>query len=383
MKILFILHSTNIEYGAARSVRYILQNTEDSYDVVCSYILRIRYTEQSIRDYIGSSSHKIFYANLPNELYSVFPLEKPDISWRYIRKCIRLKIQKLLAYIDKYRIYRIIEHGKYDLVYLNSISLYPIITDKYKFVMHAREIYSGYDLANFYKKLALLKGIIYIDEAVKKSITINNIPRITLNNPFDMLAVRNIDVQSIRHKYCIKSSDIVFAIIGAVTPSKGVDFVINAIHRSCVKSIKLLVVGEINSQYAQNCLKLAEKDPRIMFLGTIVEIENIYSILDYIIRADSVFCIGRTVYEALYAGCGVIIQGDDSDVPTMPQYELFKDKIYCYRPRDDNSLVEQIKLLSHKKITDRKYYSNVDEYIKQFELFLDSVVTSKREAEKC
>lgn len=384
MKVLFIINTSNFVLGAIRSLGYVLRNTSMDYDIICSSFFRMKHSEEEIRRFCGYKCGKIFYCILPLEAKVIFPVEEPTTFVKKVSYKIRVIIQNILAQIYKLRIFMIIKKGNYDVVHLNAISIYPLITNKYCCVMHAREIFSGFDAQSFYSKLSKLSGIIYIDKTVQESIALDSVKSVVLNNPFDMTCINDIDAEQIRAQYNISEGIVVFSILGSLKEGKGVDFVISAFKRLPQHRIILLIVGRLdNREYVKKCVGMAQNDHRIMFLGEIVDVEKIYAISDYVIRGDHVFCIGRTVYEALYAGCGVLIPGNKNDLSEMPQYNLFKDRMFCYSPRNPESIITQIEELSQHKITNRVCYSNVDEYNKQFESFLDSVITSKREAKKC
>ena len=95
---------------------------------------------------------------------------------------------------------------------------------------------------------------------------------------------------------------------------------------------------------------------------------------DYIIRGESYFCVGRTMYEGLYSGCDAIIPGEDKDKNDLFEYEKFKNKIYLYQPGNSQELEHLLEKLSHQKVYNKTCLSNVDEYVGQFNNFIQSLV---------
>lgn len=376
MKMLFVVHSSNLVYGAAKSISYVLKNTEYEYDVVFSNILRFKCPKKVIKEFVGEKCKNIFYLNLPYESSIVLGLESNNFTIKNILRKIGLKIQKVIFYMFKYQINKIFEEGKYDVIHLNCLVLYPLISNKHCFVLHVRELYNNKDKIKLYSKLSMLSGIIYIDNSVRSSLNYKLENEITLNNPFDMINVKNINKNKILSKYNLTDNDVIFSIIGTIVELKGVDFVIDSLINSSIDEIKVLVVGNNKSKYAKKCIESSKNDSRILFIDETLNIMEIYSIVDYVIRADLEFCVGRTVYEALYSGCGVIIQGSFNEISKMSEYNIFKDKIHYYKARNSLSFVEKIKELSKIKVKNRNYYSNVDEYIKMFDSFLSKVKTS-------
>ena len=68
-------------------------------------------------------------------------------------------------------------------------------------------------------------------------------------------------------------------------------------------------------------------------------VNGIYAISDFIIRGEECFGVGRTVYEGLYSGCNVIIQGERQiDLFKISGYDKFKKKIFFYEPRNPEIL---------------------------------------------
>lgn len=373
MKLLFIVHSSNLVYGAAKSIGHVLQNIDLEYDVIFSNILRLKYSKNIINAFVGKNCKNIYYFNLPYESKVVLGLENDYLTLKNILRKIRLNIQKFLFLINKNKINKVLVNGNYDIIHLNSIALFPLINNKHCFIMHVREIYNKKNNTDFYKKLSFLSGAIYIDEVVKKSLNFYFKNEIILNNPIDMTKVKYLNREKILNKYKIGKDSVIFSLIGTIIEAKGIDFVIKCINSVNTDGAKFLIIGSTSSPYAKKCIYLSKNNPNIIFLGEILNIEELYLISDYIIRSDSQFCIGRTIYEGLYAGCGVLIQGSQDEILKMPEYDIYKDRIFNYKPRDKFSFIEKIEKLSNSKIRRKEARSNIIDYMDSFKKFLSKV----------
>ena len=101
---------------------------------------------------------------------------------------------------------------------------------------------------------------------------------------------------------------------------------------------------------------------------------KIYSITDYIIRAETFFTIGRTVYEGLYSGSGLIIQGSDKELLNIKDYNKFKDRIYLYTPRDITDFKRVLHMIKGKKVFYRNAVSNANNYGRIFNRYIDKLL---------
>lgn len=376
MNILYITHSGNLTYGAAQSLKYILQNVEYEYDLICTKSLYYEFGEKKLREYTGNKVNNIYPMWLPYEIDVVEISNKNALSIaKKMRGSARKYLTKIQSLISKIFIYKIINRNQYDLIHLNSIVLYPLISSRKKFVIHIRELYNGHNYKAFNKKISDASGIIFIDYAVQEAmnkVTVNK--RIVLNNPIDMRYVKNISLDAVADKNGIDVlNKTIFAIIGVISPDKGVHFVIEAFKKINSNNIILLIVGDGYKPTVEHYKKIAGQDHRIIFTGQTDSIGGIYAISDYVIRADERFCIGRTVYEGLYAGCSVLMQGNENDYDKVFENEKFHEKIIFYEPRNEEDFIKKIKDLESKKIFTRSQSTNLDEYMNSLNAFYDLI----------
>ena len=93
-------------------------------------------------------------------------------------------------------------------------------------------------------------------------------------------------------------------------------------------------------------MELSLPDKRIEFHGEEKDINRIYALSDYIIRGEIDFRIGRTIFEALYADCDVILPSSDKEIEREKDLRVLRDKVHIYTPRDRKSLTTVIESVS-------------------------------------
>ena len=330
---------------------------------------------------IGDNSNISYaIANFSEKINKIYQICLP-IDYCYLGKSenvlfkITTLLKKPLGWIGGYRIKKLIRDGNYDFVYLNELILHPLITHDSCFIIHVRVIF---DCSNesAYRSLEEAKGVIFIDHATFEPFEKRNLKnKIILNNPFQMARIFDESKDHLKTEFDWKNKT-VFSIIGRVVAIKGISFVIESFTKAASEKCLLIIVGPFHDpEYLSYCRRLAEGDDRIIFYGSEEKIQIIYDISDYIIRGDPLQCIGRTIYEGLYSGCDVIVPGTNPDI--FFEYEKFKEKVHFYQPNNNLSLTQQIERLSGRKVTERHYYSNVQEYLKEFNKFIDRACQKK------
>ena len=371
MKPLFVLHEINLIYGANRSITGVLQNIEFDYDLMISQSFTNKNDENELRARFGKHLKNIYIIWLPRYRCQVY-----DKMGLY-SECSHI-VNNIMAlfYANKRR--KIIREGGYDYIHLNSSVLYPLIDSSEKYVMHIREALNPKykNIKGVKRALGMADGIIYIDKATKRIAeqVITNECNTIINNPFDMTQVQDVSYEESLKKYRLSPQNTIFAMLGLIGEIKGSKFVLQAFMKHADQNSRLLVVGNDSHEYAKECKRMSEADARIIFCGERKDTRDIYRISDYIIRGEPQFCIGRTTYEGLFSGSGVIIPGCDSDLEGMPNRQEFQDSIYLYKPQDEAGLVNVIDECSKHKRTERQYKSNIKEYMEKYYLFINEVV---------
>ena len=364
MNALFVTHDVG-NYGASRSLQLLIRNYHyANIDLIVDKPIRMKNDLPGIRKMFGGHVRRVLEFYLPfDDCYK----GKPE-GFLYSH-AIR-PLRTLLWKSNKGRIYAVISEGKYDFIYLNSLVLNPMIRAEYPFIIHIREIYDGSN-ENIIGNMKYVKGAIFIDNATREPlINIIGKDNIIMNNPIDMTTVDEYVDSSYRFKYGDLDRNTIFSLIGVITESKGTHFIINVFTKLKNDNARLLIVGKGDRKYIATCKKLAENDNRIIFWGEEPEIQKIYRLSDYIIRGEAYQCVGRTIYEGLYAGCQVIIPGTESRQDLIFEYERFKNKINFYTPRSIADLLKLLEILAGKKIHDRTYLANTEEYVRSFHEFV-------------
>jgi len=303
---------------------------------------------------------------------SILDFRKFD-TYKYI-------IKQLLSYISILFLRIHIRKKGYWFVYLNSITLYPIINNSQNYFLHVREIL---DTSNFYykkitRKMNKCKGVIFIDYSTYFPFIGIKAPSIIMNNPIDMESVKGLDLKMICKNLNIDLNNTVISILGTISEVKGVDFIINCLNQSSNRNIILLVVGDIEDKknsYSKHCQVIAKINKNIRFIGEMADVTSIYAISDYIIRGEPVFAIGRTIYEGLYSGCKVIVPGDiENCKDKIFNYYQYKEKIIFYEPRNELDLIKKINQLGKVEKNLDDFVSNTQDYQRMHTSFINESI---------
>lgn len=308
--------------------------------------------------------NELYFRPLPREYCY---LGAPSGGLEFVKK----QVKKLMWMAYKKKFYRHLAHKKYDFIHLNSITLYPLINDDFPFLVHVRDIVKNPD-NKLISHLKRAKGLIFIDAATYSFFREFELPpSIVLPNPFDMTGCKKINPKKVLEKYQIQGSKTIFTFLGAIIPVRGVDKLIQAFRQVHHSDAQLLIVGQkTNTSYCNHCLKLAEKDNRIKFLGHIENVEEIYSISDYVVRAEILFGLHRPLFEGLFSGCSVIMPGKKENIHGVSELAPFSEKIYIFEPDSIDQLVSLMKSRIGHKAIKRQFICNHDNFREKFETFL-------------
>lgn len=370
MKALFVLHEALFIYGANRSIAGVLQNLEYDYDLLICRSFTRRGDEAELRQLLGTHLRNIYTVWMPR--YRCQYYDKVS----FYSECSHI-VNNMMAFFSRGKRKKLIRQGGYDYVHLNSLVLFPVIDGNAWYVVHAREIINPKyrRIGRFVKALEQAAGIIYIDEATRIPIEriVKNGRRLVLNNPFDMRWVEKVDYEESLKKCGVTRENTVFAMLGQVGDNKGSQFVIRSFLRHDNPSSRLLIVGNDEHAYGRECRRITENDDRVIFCGEMKDTGCVYRISDYIIRGEPQFCIGRTIYEGLFSGAGVIIPGQEADLAKMQSGDALREKIHFYEPGSEAALTETIEECSRAKQETRVFQSNIGNYMEQYNRFIQKV----------
>lgn len=375
MKGLFVVHTNDQIYGASKSIAQLLNHAYFDFDLVIAKSLSGKVSEAEVRRFYGP--------RLVNLYYEWLPYKRVFLGYKNYRltpgRWIKFTLKQGLSKLNLRKLQHLFSKPDYDFIYLNSITLYPLITDKHNFFIHVRE---NLDCTPKQKdaittKLKMAKGVVFIDASTVAPFADLIDHKVVLNNPFGMkevpLAVRD----ALAQKYKINPLNTVFSIVGNVSESKGIDRVIRSFIQAQPINATLLIIGSNDSAYGKSCVDLAKPHSTIHFTGEVKDASELYSMTDIVLRGEDFFAIGRSVYEGLYSGCHVMMAGSNEDINKIFEAEKFEDKVHFYQPHDPNSLTNMIKQWSGLKLTQRQYTSNVNEYVKNHEAFLMKCLNEK------
>lgn len=370
MKQVIILESRGMIGGACESIRLLIQNIGHLVDLIVPKGEEDHISKRMIKQFYGENVNRIFEFYLPLNLENTNGSEIFDIN--------SMKRNFRLFKKNKRELYDFLKKENYDHIHLNGLGLYPVLTRKFPMTIHIRQVFEG----NLVQKLMIesyllrAKAVIYIDSSTKepfKSLKINNL---LISNPIDQTMVNKFDREEVMEYYGFQKDELIFTIAGTIAEHKGHEFLIHAFHEFYEYPYKLLIAGTGDEETKRKYSELSKDNPNIIYLGQISrdEMFKIYSITDYIIRAETFFTIGRTVYEGLYSGSGLIIQGSDRDLLNIKDYNRFKNRIYSYTPRDVTEFKSILHMLKEKKMFDRNAISNAENYGRIFNKYIEKIL---------
>lgn len=369
MKILIVNHDIS-NYGAATSLSLMLRNNPHiEFDMIVNN--KAKDKADRIKQKFNVRNGKIYYFNLWLDMSCFVGGYRAKRSF-YEEVRYQLKIKK-----DYLRYLFLLKNKNYDLIYINSIVLYKYIVNFKKCLIHIRERYedNGKPIIKYINKAS---GVVFIDNSTYFPFSkyINSPFRI-INNPVDMTILKKrVAGKKIHGVNTVHNT--VFSIIGQVNKKKGVYDIIKAFHEAKDRKIRLLVVGNCKISFLAELKVLSNNDERIVYLGHHNDIAEIYNITDFLIRGERYQCIGRTMLEALFSGCEVLVPGTRSYKEFNDCLNKFSDKIHYYPPCNFNSLKNLIADCSGRKINERIYRSNVSEHVNNINDFMDSIVNYQR-----
>lgn len=362
LKILFVAHDVGLG-GAARSLRELVRNYDVEADLAVPRLTRTP-DDATIREFFGARLGRITRWVLPwSEVYAGHPTVRQSVRSHLVFPA--------LWRAERYRFARHVRRERYDLVHLNSLVLHPMLTQALPMTLHVREILTEQH-ARVQSDARRARGVVFIDEATRKPFAAAP-PResIVLNNPVDMTGVGTLPPDAAQRLAGDPAKLIVFAMIGDVTDEKGVPFAIDAFRAVRSADARLVLVGRVtDAQRAQLQTRIAG-DRRIVVWGPERDVAPIYTLADHVLRGEPYPCVGRTIYEALYAGCGVVVPGAGQG---LFETERFANRITFYPPRDRDAFVAALDSLARTKHVDKVGASNVAGYVAEFDRFVRRVI---------
>ncbi len=331
MKILVISHVSPLSpYGAATSIKNHIECIRRNFDVVTFY-----------NENFPSRRDRFFCFKIsPN--YTFF---SGGVFKRWVYRIRNWLIS--LTHLN------VIESSRYDLIHFNSLVLIRNVVDvlsktyrsKPYIVFHVREVLDLDQLQVVdHQNLEKVDLFICVDSVTEKSLLSVNeeYNTVVITNPVQVnLSVLHPSYNDLSERFLGKK---VLAIIGTITPDKGVEFILRAF-QSISTNCCLLIIGENQSSYAKSLLAKYSSNNDIIAVGEINDVSEsgIYKVIDVLIRAEEFFCVGRTTLEALYSGIKILQPCDLEEQANNDLTELFDSKLLNYYiPRNIDSFVSAI-----------------------------------------
>ncbi len=379
-KILCITHDVGA-YGASRSLQLLLNRLEGfEIDlVVPRYVFSFRRmleNKKFFREQDEADIRRKFGSHIGSVHQVIMDCDWLCFEASHFKK--KKNIYTILEFIfsttDTWYLKYLIWKNQYEFIHLNSTVLhrYATLGREVKTLIHIREDVKQPNPKDFIHDYKLCHGAIFIDRTAYLSLECaDSIPNRVLMNPFDMTDVYDYGIPDIGIEF---DNKIVFAMFGQINETKGIDFVIEGFVKANLPNTVLLIVGSGSREYIDVCrIKIADNE-NIFFLPEEQQIKKYYAITDYVIRGESYLGLGRTIYEALYSGCGVIVPGKEEEFAEMFfEYQIFCEKVIAYTARDIDAFVVAIKRADTKKDANFQLLSNCETYVEQFKDFLQKV----------
>jgi len=366
MKIVFITNDISY-YGASRSLKTLIEGINElkSNGIEVHLIVPKRLKNKNDFNYLetwfGVPKNRIYEFSLP--FYN---------NYKGNRKSFFHYLFNIRWLLSSNKLYRFLKKQNFDFVHLNSLTLNDVAKKDFNFVLHIREILKDLkDKLHLQKKLNEINKLVFIDHATAMAFDSFKLPEnIILNNPFSMEHLKNIEYSDELDMLTkIGEEKIVFALIGKIHEEKGTEFIINSFNNYPQDNVRLIIKGGGEANYINYIKNIA--GPKVIFLNESPNVENIYATADYILRGEGYPCIGRTTFEGLYSGTGVILPGViEYYKENVLEYNIFQNDLFTYEPRDMDSLERVISYAKKRTQKDRKLRSNIKNYTNTFINFI-------------
>lgn len=302
--------------------------------------------------------------------------------WGWVREAI-----SLIAFAIYWFLYLRFSLSRNEIVYINSISLFPILwflPKETQAVMHVREQFNTIErptlsriAINLIKKRA--NHIIAIDLLTKAPF--DNLAKCQqISNGFSMENARGMRAQSesLRSQLGIPNTHVA-SMIGIISEAKGSHrFLELCLLMSNNPEWHFVAVGRRYDTTGDNMRKYANTHSNLTLIDEIEDIDKIYAISDFIVRCEDYLPLGRTVWEGLYAGCKIVIPTRQND--KLDDLEIYLDKgIWSYPAGDVKAMANT--LLNIMYVPDQTDIpcSNISEHTKRMSLIFNSLITNTAE----
>lgn len=378
-KIAFITQDIGL-YGSSRSLQLTLKSLIDreylkKENIVIIYPRSLKYF---LNYKLAKKLNKSYFSEFNNIKSWVVPFSNviENISSSNIKK-IKSFIRTLIFYIFwtiKYK--QQFKKDNIKQVYLNSITLWPmllVLPRNTRVIMHVREMLDlKKPFSKIIRKIILNKcsELITIDKKTALPFLNYNKKINIIRNPFEMREARKLRGDKyavICEKYGLNSDTIHVSLIGSIQAVKGQKFFCEIAKKfDNSDNFEFIIAGKGEGTYYSDIVNEVGKINNLHYVGEIENIEEIYAITHINIRCDNFFPLGRTVWEAYYSGCKVLLPYNINDDVSEIQDYLNKE-IFLYNSRDVDSAILKLKEIKNCgfSIDNNLPTGNIESYIKE------------------
>jgi len=348
MRVLFVTHDIS-NYGASRSLQSLISYLRLE-NVHCELVVRNKLFGNIDKDDIKRRFHVEDVHCLWIPFWNCYVGRKEALN---IKEKLWMLFVNCLIFFTKNQLLKLARAQRFDVIHLNSIVLLKLTEASFPIIVHVRELLDKEFQNEAAIHLKCCGGAICIDDIVHepiKDITINN--SLILPNPFELNDQSDWTPGEKQTKLLatIKGKFIV-TIVGRVTAEKGINFLLDFLQFFRDDRFVLLVVGD--GELISNCKRFSIDDPRLIVYGEEENIQFIYKIANLVIRGEDIPRIGRTVYEAVFAGSLVLLPGNSADYP-LELCEKYPSQVFFYKTRDVRDFSKQVLDLLEKGTIERK-----------------------------
>lgn len=378
-KIAFITQDIG-SYGSSRSLQLTLESLIDKNylkkeDIIIIYPKTLNYF---LNYKLEEKFYNSYFSNFNNSKNWIIPFSNiiENISSTNLRKLksfIRIFVF-FIFWMIKYK--KQFKKTNIEQVYLNSITLWPmlfVLPKHIKIIMHIREVL---DLNKSFSKIARRTIVNKCSELIaidKKTALpfLNYDKKVTIiRNPFEMKMARKLKEEKyvvISEKYGMNPDKIHVSLIGSIQEVKGQKFFCD-IAKKCDTSdnFEFVIVGDGRGSYYNDVVNTVSNIENLHYIGEVKNIEEIYAITHIVVRCDNFFPLGRTVWEAYFSGCKILLPYNiNDDISEIKDY--LNKEIFLYDLRNADSAIMKLKEIKNQgfSVNSSLPTGNLEKYIKE------------------
>ena len=351
MKIAFITHAIGIGGGSLSSsmtIQYLLEKEFlKPENCIILHEERPEPTNEKNDVYFKlRSSIKFFQVRLPFSLAYKGSNSQNNAAFYEFYRFVLMMIKSInfLLFYNK-----ILNEEEVTVVHLNSLVLWPllpVLPGSMKKIIHIREVPNDSVEARI--------AIFIIRRYATKIISIDPISDIPFSdsgksvvilNPISMTTSRALRSRKneLKREWGISPGSFVVSIFGRIGEQKGFGFFLELVD-SCrtIKNLIFIIIGKPSGKFGEDCIQKLTRYSHVKYFGEHQDTSPFFAITDVVIRCEDYLPLGRTVWEAIYAGSIALVPYNKTDDLSVIQ-EYLGNYVYPYRALDRDSCRETLK----------------------------------------